>query len=377
MRSVFFISLMNGMPWGGSEELWYRAAIYALEKGHKTGVALYHWPGKKEKIRALIDAGAEIFWIPNNGRTKNNLLEKIRYKFTKASIPSFIKKLPLADYDKVIISQGGYEVFTSAWKELYKELDDYTLVFHNYNKEDSFSSSQATALKKWIAKANNNLFAAGRMITHLEQKLGINIQKKDLLINPTSFPPPLQTTPYPALADEEFIFVIIAALETDRKNQHQVITALSSPKWKERNWNLELYGEGRDQKMLEELIRENALENKVFLKGHTNNIQQVLERSHLVLQLTRMDAMPLAVIEAMAMSRPLVVSDLGDMPLWVKNGENGWVCCEPDTMNIEKMLDEAWKKKDLWPSMGSRSYEIFREKFPGSVEMNFLQQAGL
>ena len=41
MSSVFFISLMNGDPWGGSEEAWYHTALYAAANGYKVACAAY------------------------------------------------------------------------------------------------------------------------------------------------------------------------------------------------------------------------------------------------------------------------------------------------------------------------------------------------
>ena len=57
MPSVFFISLMAGSPWGGSEELWYRTALLATQKGWKVGCAVYHWKEKESKMDLLQQAG--------------------------------------------------------------------------------------------------------------------------------------------------------------------------------------------------------------------------------------------------------------------------------------------------------------------------------
>ena len=46
MKSVLFISLMNGAAWGGSEELWFQTALYAANNGYKVGCAFYEWPQK-------------------------------------------------------------------------------------------------------------------------------------------------------------------------------------------------------------------------------------------------------------------------------------------------------------------------------------------
>ena len=122
---------MNGLPWGGSEELWYRSALYAAQKGWKVGCAVYHWKEKEEKIQRLAQAGCSIYWLPNDGRSKSNLKEKIQYQLTKFRLRQFIQTLPVREYDTVVINQGGFEIFTPAWRNYWKQLDHYTLLFHN------------------------------------------------------------------------------------------------------------------------------------------------------------------------------------------------------------------------------------------------------
>jgi glycosyltransferase involved in cell wall biosynthesis len=87
-----------------------------------------------------------------------------------------------------------------------------------------------------------------------------------------------------------------------------------------------------------------------------------------------MDAMPISVVEAMAMSRPLVVSNIGDMPLWVHENENGWVSKDASVEEINKALEKAWNKRNDWNKMGENSFSVFKERFPQSAEQYFLDQ---
>ena len=60
------------------------------------------------------------------------------------------------------------------------------------------------------------------------------------------------------------------------------------------------------------------------------------------------------------------------MPMWVKQGENGWVCSDDE--NIDASLEEAWQKKDQWPAMAEASFHLFQKMFPTNVEEAFLKQ---
>ncbi|SHF92377.1 glycosyltransferase [Flavisolibacter ginsengisoli] len=375
MPSIFFISLMNGLPWGGSEELWYRSALYAAQKGWKVGCAVYHWKEKEQKLQLLEKAGCSIYWFPNEGRKKEKLADKIQYKLTKYRLKRFIKSLPVKDYDMVVINQGGFEIHTREWRNYWKYLDRYALLFHNYSKNEQWGSSKKKALENWVGKAYINLFASEQIRITMQQQLGISITNSATLINPITISPPANITPFPTKTGE-YIFAMFAALETNRKAQDNLVKALSSDKWKKRPWQLRLYGEGKDRTELEKLVRENKLGNKVFLKGHTNNITQEIIAAHLILQITHQDAMPITVVEALAFSRPVIVSEVGDMPVWIIEEINGYISKDASIESIDATLEKAWNDRDRWPEMGKKSFEIFKEKYPAALEESFLKQLG-
>lgn len=368
---------MNGLPWGGSEELWYRSALYAAQKGWKVGCAVYHWKEKEEKIQRLAQAGCSIYWLPNDGRSKSNLKEKIQYQLTKFRLRQFIQTLPVREYDTVVINQGGFEIFTPAWRNYWKQLDHYTLLFHNYDKNEQWGADKQAAVKNWVSKAHLNLFASGEIRASLQKQLGMSISNSAMLINPITITPPDYYIPYPSIESGEYIFAMFAALETNRKAQDHLVQALAAPQWKNRNWKLLLYGEGKDRKTLETLISQFNLAGKVILKGHTDSIANEMAKAHLILQITHKDAMPISVVEAMALSRPVIVSDVGDMPVWVREGVNGFVSPDASVDSINETLERAWQQKNSWPVMGAKSFEIFKEKYPAAVESFFLTQLGL
>lgn len=372
MPSYFFLSLMNGAAWGGSEELWFRTALHAAEKGHTVGCGFYHWPEKEEKITALKQAGCQLYLLPNKGRSKSNLAKRLRFKITRWQAQRKVASIPFQHYDLVVVNLGGFEIYTATWKNLYRLLPNYALLFHNYDEEAAFKTAKANRLRKWLTGATLNLFAAKRIQETLEAKLELQIPHANVLLNPITIEPPSKPIPYPK--SEVCIFIMLAELDTSRKAQDNLVRALSSQKWKERNWKLFLYGKGRDAKMLKRLIEALDLQDKIELRGHTDNVKNALQEAHLVLQITHRDAMPLAVVEAMAMARPLVVSHVGDMPQWVQENQNGWIARDASEKEIDAAMEKAWQDKERWPQAAAASFVIFQEKFSVSAEQRLLQQ---
>jgi glycosyltransferase involved in cell wall biosynthesis len=349
---------MNGGAWGGSEELWFRCALWMGRHNHKIGIGCYEWPEKKDRIAELKKAGCAIYLLPNEKRL-----------FKKAARKKILDSIPFYEYDLTVVNQGGWEeILHSPFRNLYKKIPAYVILNHNYNENAVLSFQNQKLLQQWVSGARMNFGATQKIFEVIERKFNISITKKLTLINPVTFTPDTEPAPYHVLINEPCIWLMLAELDTARKAQDILITALSASKWKARNWQLHLYGKGKDKEKLEKLIIELGLENKIFLKGFTNNIKQTLQQCHQFLQCTLIDAMPLSVVEAMAIARPCVVSKVGDMPAWVEDGVNGFVCNEVSVLGIDEALENSWKQKNNWASMGKNAFETFIKKYPQPYE---------
>ncbi|MBL7702238.1 MAG: glycosyltransferase [Ferruginibacter sp.] len=356
MRPVFFLSLMNGAAWGGSEELWFRTAIWMSNNGYKIGVGCYNWPDKQERINELKKAGCSVYLLPN----KKGL-------FKKLTVKKALNSIPFHEYGLTVVNQGGWEeILHYPFIDLYKKLPAYVILNHNYNENAVLSFSKQKLLQQWISGAKMNFGATQKIFEVIERKFSISIEKKETLVNPITFTADTVPGEYPA--DDTCTWIMLAELDTARKAQDILINTLSSAKWKARNWRLHLYGKGKDKEKLEKLIIEKGLENKVFLKGFTTDIKQALLDCHQLLQCTLIDAMPLSVVEAMAAGRPCVVSKVGDMPVWIEDGVNGFICSAVTVEKIDEAMENCWQQKNNWAAMGKNAFETFLKKYPQPYE---------
>jgi len=113
------------------------------------------------------------------------------------------------------------------------------------------------------------------------------------------------------------------------------------------------------------------------LKGFTKEVKEVLTNTHVLLQLTHIDAMPISVTEGLAMSRVVIASDVGDMPSWINEGVNGWIAGKVCVDEVDRVLENAWQNRNRLEEMGKESYKIFRQKYPEHPVEYFLKLAGI
>ena len=206
----------------------------------------------------------------------------------------------------------------------------------------------------------------------LEIEYDIHARQKEISCSPITFTVPDQfSLKQVTSTGNPVIFLTLGALDIQTKAQDVLIKCLGNIKWKNRNWQLHIYGEGKDKEILNNLIKELNLEEKVFLKGYTNDVQAALKDADLLIHATNLDAMPISVIEAMAMGIPCIVSNVGDMPDWVQQDRNGFITTAVTETALDDELEKAWAKKEEWQQMGKHAHDTFLKKYPLPYEEKF------
>jgi glycosyltransferase involved in cell wall biosynthesis len=72
---------------------------------------------------------------------------------------------------------------------------------------------------------------------------------------------------------------------------------------------------------------------------------------------SRMEGMPLAVVEAMLCGRPTVLTDVGGHREWVSNGTEGWVVKELTVASYREALEAAWEARSSWELIGVNAHK--------------------
>ena len=66
-----------------------------------------------------------------------------------------------------------------------------------------------------------------------------------------------------------------------------------------------------------------------------------------------------------------LVSNIGDMPEWVKKDHNGFITMAVNETALSEQLEIAWAKRESWGRMGENAYKTFLEKYPRPYEEKF------
>jgi glycosyltransferase involved in cell wall biosynthesis len=130
----------------------------------------------------------------------------------------------------------------------------------------------------------------------------------------------------------------------------------------DKEWTLDIVGEGVEEQLYRKLIKDYQLENRITIHPFTNHIQTYYSQAQVYVLSSRWEGFGLVLVEAMAHGLPVVSSDLptskeimGDFGLYFIIG---------DVNGLAKQLHHAtkldWKKKSEEAFTIARHFDLNR-----------------
>ena len=104
-------------------------------------------------------------------------------------------------------------------------------------------------------------------------------------------------------------------------------------------------------------------EGAVTLHGSSNDIPALLKAADVYVCSSISEASPMAVWEAMAMKVPVVSTDVGDVPVYIKDGVNGFVVPVGDTGAMAEKVLHLLDRPALAEQFGEASREVVLKHF--------------
>lgn len=148
---------------------------------------------------------------------------------------------------------------------------------------------------------------------------------------------------------ENTVFISVARLAPE-KNPITILQAFRNVYRVSPQARLVYVGEGVERGKLEDFIRRSGLNEAVLLAGEQPHINAWLNLADVFMLSSIEESLPLSLLEALQVGLPCIVSNVGDMPLWVKHGKNGFVVNSGDISLLSCFMTELLspkKRKDM------------------------------
>ncbi|MDX2240840.1 MAG: glycosyltransferase [Leptolyngbyaceae cyanobacterium bins.302] len=214
------------------------------------------------------------------------------------------------------------------------------------------------------------LFVAEHNLKTAERQLARSLPNAQVVRNPVNL---TDHNVVPWCSSSTVQFANVARLEVGFKGQDILFEALSRDVWRDRSWQLNLYGGGNDRPYIESLCQYYNLSDRVNIVGHVHDVRAIWAENHLLVLPSRREGTPLALVEGMLCGRPAVVTDVGGNAEWIEEGVTGFIAEAPTADSISKALERAWQVQASWQQMGLTAHNTAIYNFDPNPGQSLLQ----
>jgi glycosyltransferase involved in cell wall biosynthesis len=158
-----------------------------------------------------------------------------------------------------------------------------------------------------------------------------------------------------------FDFIFVGALN-DRKNVELIIKGFSRVLSRNKSVKLAIVGKGENSDSLKELAVSLKCDHAVEFMGYHHEIINFLRLSRVFVMASKMEGLPVALMEAMAMELICIAPPVDNIPSVLKDGETGFLLKEMEEEEMEKLMSVAMRNEETL-GMGKRARRIIVENY--------------
>jgi len=361
----------------GGRETWLFEVIHKLPPNYKItifGAKPPSWPQVNPSYP--LKRKIQIIHIPSLLNSPFKKLFKyvyfsfINYVYFCIRCAREIKKMH-SKFDIIISLNHGLLSFLLVKNKIKKKLP-VLIISHGFWSEEMkrnvrlLSPLLSFIEKNAIIKCDLNMFLTKSAKNYQEVKYKIEIPRSTILpnaidvsvFNPKNFNEELSRKKLGF--DKNFIITIISTIR-ELKGQKFALLAMPTIKEKIPNVKLLVVGKGSTSR-LERLAKKLKVEDHVSFLGERTDIPLILSGTHIFLLPSLHEGLPISILEAMAMTKPVVATNVGLIPEIITNRFNGLLIPPKDINAITQAILGLFSDKKLMNEFGKNARKTVIDK---------------
>lgn len=377
-KQIGIVSVMEGVPWGGSEMLWHDMVQEAIRIGYKINISYKGWDPLPHRLEELKKNGALIYYRNNSSvypslkkRIVGRLLrDKERLKKSNLFKPFF--ELPT---DVFLISEGAFADvlhFPDLTNLLVREERPYFILSEQNKEYGSIRKERLDIARNIFNRAKKCYFVSEGNKDVAEFMLGQRLVNAEVVKNPVNLSDlPLKPLEFPPL--DKVKIACVGRLDVEQKGQDLLLRALSKIT-ESYNYEVSFYGSGDDEEYLKQLTQFFNLEDKVSFKGFEKDVKKIWLSHHLLVLFSHREGMPLTVVEAMLCGRPCLVTDVAGNAEWIKDGFNGYIVKSHNIDILAEKLKTVLAEHSRYSDIGRNAFYSANKQLPENAGRELLEK---
>jgi len=298
------------------------------------------------------------------GDLKSQLSEKVGYCFlNKKKTFDFNAVRKLKKYCKVnqieVVHAHSSSYFVAVLtKFIYPKIK---VIWHDHNGLSEFITKKET-----IALKIASFFFSGIIVVNYQLKSWaireLNCKRVIYLPNFTS----VETSIEPQTSLKGIAGKRILCLANLRPQKNHFLLLAIAEKIKENypEWTFHLVGKDFQDEysaQIKALIVSKKLENTVFVYGSKNDTTNIINQADIAVLTSDSEGLPVALIEYGLLKKPVVTTNVGEIPLIITDGSNGFIVNRRDSEAFYIHLTKLMNDGTLRTAMGNALYQTISE----------------
>lgn len=162
---------------------------------------------------------------------------------------------------------------------------------------------------------------------------------------------------------------IVAAFR-EQKNHELFILAANEIFKKNQKVMFVLIGDGVTREKIEKMVSDLGITNNVIFTGARRDVPDILSIIDVGVLSSHWEGLPLAVLEYMAASKPVVSTDVSGLSEVIENGVNGFLVPAGNFQALAEKINLILENKALASEMGKNGFSTVKYKFSEEVMMS-------
>jgi glycosyltransferase involved in cell wall biosynthesis len=118
-----------------------------------------------------------------------------------------------------------------------------------------------------------------------------------------------------------------------------------------------IVGDGPLRSELQEMATHLGLRDQVIFTGFREDVYRVVSMVDLFVLCSNSETFPLALIEAMALKKPVIATRVGGVPEIIDDRINGWLCPSGDDVSLANAITHLLTDEEKARELGERAYQ--------------------
>lgn len=294
------------------------------------------------------------------GKLKNQLSNSVSYLFLKKkSTIDFGAVFRLRKYCQnnqvEFLQPHSSSYFTALMvKFVYPKVK---IIWHDHNGLSEFISSEKSLVLKIASFFFKGIIVVNYKLKEWAEK-ELNCKKVIYLPNFTTIDN--STSTETILKGQSGKRILCLANLRDQKNHFLLLEVAEKLKQSHADWTFHLVGKDFEDdysaKLKAAIVNKN-LEENVFIYGSKNDIKNIIDQSDIAILTSKSEGLPIALIEYGLSKKPVVSTKVGEIPLIIKDGINGFIIDASDADLFYQRVLKFITENDLRIQMGNSLYQ--------------------